>query len=69
MKVTRLSCGCTVWEELLFRLEPSEDGEVQFHPSAPNLVENSPSVVATNLQRDRLLLLAICKRNVPMFFY
>ncbi|GJS76333.1 GDP-L-galactose phosphorylase [Tanacetum coccineum] len=36
-------------EEVLFQFEPSEDGEVQFHPSAPIVVENSPSVVAINV--------------------
>lgn len=36
-------------EEVLFQFEASEDGEVQFHPSAPIDVENSPSVVAINV--------------------
>lgn len=36
-------------EEMLFQLEASEDGEVQFFPSAPINVENSPSVVAINV--------------------
>ncbi|KAH9605428.1 hypothetical protein KSS87_001023 [Heliosperma pusillum] len=36
-------------EEVLFQFEASEDGEVQFIPSAPIYVENSPSVVAINV--------------------
>ncbi|PWA56833.1 GDP-D-glucose phosphorylase 1 [Artemisia annua] len=36
-------------EEVLFQFEASEDGEVQFHPSAPIVAENSPSVVAINV--------------------
>lgn len=36
-------------EEVLFQFEASEDGEVQFFPSAPIDVENSPSVVAINV--------------------
>lgn len=36
-------------EEVLFQFEASEDGEVQFIPSAPIDVENSPSVVAINV--------------------
>lgn len=36
-------------EEVLFQFEASEDGEVQFYPSAPVDVENSPSVVAINV--------------------
>ncbi|KAG7953872.1 hypothetical protein I3843_12G131300 [Carya illinoinensis] len=36
-------------EEVLFQFEASEDGEVQFFPSAPVDVENSPSVVAINV--------------------
>nr|GEZ19026.1 GDP-L-galactose phosphorylase 2 [Tanacetum cinerariifolium] len=34
------------FEEMLFQFEPTEDGEVQFHPSTPIVVEKSPSVVA-----------------------
>ncbi|KAG2682355.1 hypothetical protein I3760_11G187600 [Carya illinoinensis] len=36
-------------EEVLFQLEASDDGEVQFFPNAPVDVENSPSVVAINV--------------------
>uniref|UniRef100_A0A5B7C806 Putative GDP-L-galactose phosphorylase n=1 Tax=Davidia involucrata TaxID=16924 RepID=A0A5B7C806_DAVIN len=36
-------------EEVLFQFEASEDDEVQFFPSAPIDVENSPSVVAINV--------------------
>ncbi|XP_074320233.1 GDP-L-galactose phosphorylase 1-like [Silene latifolia] len=36
-------------EEVLFQFEASEDGEVQFIPSAPIYMENSPSVVAINV--------------------
>lgn len=36
-------------EEVLFQFEASEDGDVQFFPSAPIDVENSPSVVAINV--------------------
>ncbi|KAL5548455.1 hypothetical protein UlMin_003686 [Ulmus minor] len=36
-------------EEILFQFEGSEDGEVQFFPSAPIDAENSPSVVAINV--------------------
>ncbi|KAE8654217.1 GDP-L-galactose phosphorylase 1 [Hibiscus syriacus] len=36
-------------EEVLFQFEASEDGEVQFYPSAPIDVENVPSVVAINV--------------------
>ncbi|KDP39175.1 hypothetical protein JCGZ_00932 [Jatropha curcas] len=36
-------------EEVLFQFEASEDGEVQFYPSVPIDVENSPSVVAINV--------------------
>ncbi|KAL2523726.1 GDP-L-galactose phosphorylase 1 [Abeliophyllum distichum] len=36
-------------EEVLFQFEPSNDNEVQFLPSAPIDVENSPSVVAINV--------------------
>ncbi|CAI9773427.1 unnamed protein product [Fraxinus pennsylvanica] len=36
-------------EEVLFQFEPSDDDEVQFLPSAPIDVENSPSVVAINV--------------------
>lgn len=36
-------------EEVLFQFEASEDGEIQFFPSAPIDVENSPSVVAINV--------------------
>ncbi|KAB2096073.1 hypothetical protein ERO13_A01G083300v2 [Gossypium hirsutum] len=36
-------------EEVLFQFEASEDGEVQFYPSAPIDAENSPSVVAINV--------------------
>nr|UPT49963.1 GDP-L-galactose phosphorylase [Mangifera indica] len=36
-------------EEVLFRFEASQDGEVQFFPNAPIDVENSPSVVAINV--------------------
>lgn len=36
-------------EEVLFQFEASEDGEVQFHPNAPIVADNSPSVVAINV--------------------
>ncbi|KAF2285718.1 hypothetical protein GH714_007369 [Hevea brasiliensis] len=36
-------------EEVLFQFESSEDGDVQFFPSAPIDVDNSPSVVAINV--------------------
>ncbi|GJZ13098.1 hypothetical protein Tco_0548328 [Tanacetum coccineum] len=37
-----------ILEEVLFQFEPSEDSEVQFHPSTLIVVEKSPSVVAIN---------------------
>ncbi|GJY52226.1 GDP-L-galactose phosphorylase 2 [Tanacetum coccineum] len=43
------SLGIVPQEEVLFQFEPSEDGEVQFHPSAPIVVEKSPSVVSINV--------------------
>ncbi|PON41182.1 GDP-L-galactose/GDP-D-glucose phosphorylase [Parasponia andersonii] len=36
-------------EEVLFQFEASEDGDIQFFPSAPIDAENSPSVVAINV--------------------
>ncbi|ESW18502.1 hypothetical protein PHAVU_006G046700 [Phaseolus vulgaris] len=36
-------------EEVLFQLEPSDDGEAQFSPNAPIDVDNSPSFVAINV--------------------
>lgn len=36
-------------EEVLFQFEESEDGSVQFYPSAPIDAENPPSVVAINV--------------------
>ncbi|XP_022846021.1 GDP-L-galactose phosphorylase 2-like [Olea europaea var. sylvestris] len=36
-------------EEVLFQFEPSDNDEVQFWPSAPIDVKNSPSVVAINV--------------------
>ncbi|KAJ7960814.1 GDP-L-galactose phosphorylase 1-like protein [Quillaja saponaria] len=36
-------------EEVLFQFEAGDDGEVQFFPSAPIDVDNSPSVVAINV--------------------
>ncbi|KAJ8754897.1 hypothetical protein K2173_015409 [Erythroxylum novogranatense] len=36
-------------EEVLFQFEASEDGEVQFFPSAPVDCENSPSMVVINV--------------------
>ena len=36
-------------EEVLFQFEASEDDDIQFFPSAPIDVENSPSVVAINV--------------------
>ncbi|KZV44491.1 GDP-L-galactose phosphorylase 1 [Dorcoceras hygrometricum] len=36
-------------EEVLFQFEASEDDEVQFFPSAPIDIDNSPSVVAINV--------------------
>ncbi|GKB72021.1 hypothetical protein Tco_0933433 [Tanacetum coccineum] len=41
------SCLKSRLEEVLFQFEPSEDEEVQYHPSAPIVVEKSPSVVAS----------------------
>ncbi|KAJ7963758.1 GDP-L-galactose phosphorylase 1-like protein [Quillaja saponaria] len=36
-------------EEVIFQLEASDDGEVQFFPNAPIDVDSSPSVVAINV--------------------
>ncbi|GAV85886.1 hypothetical protein CFOL_v3_29320 [Cephalotus follicularis] len=36
-------------EEVLFRFEASDDGEVRFFPNSPIDVENSPTVVAINV--------------------
>ncbi|EEF32020.1 GDP-L-galactose phosphorylase 2 [Ricinus communis] len=36
-------------EEVLFQFEASEDGDIQFFPSAPIDLKNSPSVVAINV--------------------
>lgn len=37
-------------EEVLFQFEASEDCDVQFFPSAPLDVDNSPSVIAINVR-------------------
>nr|GEY01051.1 alpha-dioxygenase 1-like [Tanacetum cinerariifolium] len=48
LKILHLCCIFVGQEEVLFQFEPSKDGEVQFHPSGPIVVEKSPSVGAIN---------------------